>query len=208
MARIKEKTWADYDAGPVNELTKAELVKAVRRAAKAANQRLLRLERAGLTKGVYATAQKNLGKRRRFKEKPDKMTLGQLRTEYVNIREFLVSKTSTVQGRRDTDWKRYSKALSKGFLGTYEEFWKRYSKALSKGFLGTYEEFYEMIERYYIDKQESLFSSKVIYQAITENSTEDLDAAEEEAKKVEESRQKGAALLAYMKRRNARKRRN
>ena len=189
MARIKEKTWADYDAGPVNELTKAELVKAVRRAAKAANQRLLRLERAGLTKGVYATAQKNLGKRRRFKEKPDKMTLGQLRTEYVNIREFLVSKTSTVQGRRDTDWKRYSKALSKGFLGTYEEF-------------------YEMIERYYIDKQESLFSSKVIYQAITENTTEDLDAAEEEAKKVEESRQKGAALLAYMKRRNARKRRN
>ena len=43
MARIKEKTWADYDVGPVNELTKAELVKAVRRAAKAANQRLLRL---------------------------------------------------------------------------------------------------------------------------------------------------------------------
>lgn len=189
MARIKEKTWADYDVGPVNELTTAELVKAVRRAAKAANQRLLRLERAGLTKGVYATAQKNLGKRRRFKEKPDKMSLGQLRTEYVNIREFLVAKTSTVQGQRDTDWKRYSTAVNRGFVGTFEEF-------------------YELIERYFTDAAEGLYSSDVIYQAITENQTEALDEAAEAARGVEESRQKGAALLVYMKRRSARKRRN
>ncbi|WP_417398979.1 hypothetical protein [Hominenteromicrobium sp.] len=189
MARIKEKTWADYDAGPVNELTKAELVKAVRRAAKAANQRLLRLERAGLTGGVYKTAQANLGGRRRFKEKPDKMKLSQLRAEYTSIREFLSAKTSTVQGQRETDWKRYATAVNHGFVGTYDEF-------------------YEQIERYFTDAAERLYSSDVLYQAITENRTEALDEAAEAARGVEESRQKGAALLAYMKRRNARKRRN
>lgn len=182
MARsvIKEKQWSDYDIGDPTQAGQSELAAAVRRAAKAANQRLLRLERAGYTSGIYAQAMYDLVDRKRFKENTKKLSLNQLRHEYRILRSFLSAKTSTIQGRRDTIMKRYSTAQEKGFSGTLEEF-----------------EF--TVTKYFADAVESLFSSDVIYSSITSGDTDVIDEAVK--KYGEEGKDnRGAATLYYLKR--------
>lgn len=182
MARtvIKEKQWSDYDIGDPTAARQEELAAAVRRAAKAANQRLLRLERAGLTTGMYAQAMYDLVDRRRYRENVKKLSLNQLRHEYKILRNFLSAKTSTIQGRRDTIMKRYSTAQEKGFSGTLEEF-----------------EF--AVTKYFADAVESLFSSNVIYSSITSGETNIIDEAVQ--KYSEDGKDnRGAATLYYLKR--------
>lgn len=103
-----------------------DLRRVVRRAAKAANQRLLRRERAGRTKGVYAGTMAALGRlgRSRFvesKSRLDKMSINELRHEYTMLRDWLSAKTSTLQGLKASDDKRYQTAQERGFTGTLEE---------------------------------------------------------------------------------------
>lgn len=191
MARRKlaTKTWADYDIGDPSRANQQELSIAVRRAAKAANQRLLRFERAGHTKGMYANAMYDLVNRKRFKERTDKMSLNALRHEYKILRSFLSAKTSTLQGRQDTIMKRYHKAQEKGFQGSLDVF-----------------EF--QVEKYFAENVESLFSSHTIYTAITEGITDIIDETMDriDAKKADKNTQKGAALLYYMRRKESQKR--
>lgn len=183
--KLATKTWADYDIGDPSQAGQEELSAAVRRAAKAANQRLLRLERAGHTKGIYENAMYVLVNRRRFKERTEKLSLNALRHEYKILRSFLSAKTSTVQGRQDTIDKRYKTAQEHGFSGSLEDF-----------------EF--AVTKYFANNVESLFSSDIIYQAITGGQTGIIDSAIDQYGADESKR--GSALLYYLKRKESRKR--
>lgn len=183
--KLAVKTWADYDIGDPSQADQYELSSAVRRAAKAANQRLLRLERAGATKGIYENAMYDLVNRRRFRERTEKLSLNALRHEYKILRSFLSAKTSTVQGRQNTIDKRYKTALDHGFFGSLEDF----NFAVTK---------------YFADNVESLYSSDIIYQAITSGKTDIIDAALDQYGSDESKR--GSALLYYLKHKESRKR--
>lgn len=190
--RLVEKTWADYDMGDVNALSKAQLEKAVRRAAKAANQRLLRLERAGKnTSGAYKMAMSHLEGRRRFYERTDKRSLAELRKEYASLRSFISAKTSTIQGIKEAADKRYQTAVERGYQGTFEE-WER------------------DVRKYFAEHVEALFSSDVIYSSITGNKVDVLDdilATSRAYRKHDKSYTQGRALLDYMKRDEERRKR-
>lgn len=176
---ISAKSWADYDRGDPNKLSRDQLVDVVRRSAKAANQRLLRFERAGITKGMYQSAITDLAGRRRYKERPEKLTLSQLRHEYTILRSFLSAKTSTVQGRRDTILKRYATAVKKGYKGDLSDFEAD-------------------VERYFSKSNEALFDSNVIYTAILTGTTSLLDRIAQEQAQLSQ-KDKGKALIAYLK---------
>lgn len=190
--RLVEKTWADYDMGDVNALSKAQLEKAVRRAAKAANQRLLRLERAGKnTSGAYKMAMSHLEGRRRFYERTDKRSLAELRTEYASLRSFISAKTSTIQGIKEAGDKRYQTAVERGYQGTFEE-WER------------------DVRKYFAEHVEALFSSDVIYSSITGNKVDVIDdvlATSRAYRKHDKDYTQGRALLDYMRRDEQRKKR-
>lgn len=185
MSRIKEKTWADYALSNFSRATRTELQTAVRKAAKAANQRLLRLERADRTTGAYKIAQeffKDTG-RRRYKERPEKLTYNELQKEYKALRSFISAKSSTVHGAKEISFKRYQMAVLKGYGGTFDQFEVDVRKAFAK-------------------LNESLFSSDVIYEALTGGN---LDILMETVKEFHNSNEmQGRALLIYMKRKKAR----
>ncbi len=190
--RLAEKTWADYDMGDVNALSKAQLEKAVRRASKAANQRLLRLERAGKnTSGAYKMAMSHLEGRRRFYERTDKRSLAELRKEYASLRSFISAKTSTIQGIKEAGDKRYQTAVERGYQGTFEE-WER------------------DVRKYFAEHVEALFSSDVIYSSITGNKVDVIDdvlATSRAYRKHNKDYTQGRALLDYMRRDEQRKKR-
>lgn len=85
-------------------LTTERLIADVRKMAKQANQRLVRLERAGQTMSyAYQQAEKYLYDqegRERFKEHTKPLTRQQLVKEYKALDKFLGYKTSTVQENR------------------------------------------------------------------------------------------------------------
>ena len=185
MRRIKEKTWADYALKNFSRATRADLQASVRKAAKAANQRLLRLERHGEVSGAYKIAQKffkDTG-RRRYKERTDKLTYNELQKEYKALRSFLSAKSSTIQGAHEIAYKRYQTAVSKGYGGTFAQFELDVRKAFTK-------------------ITEGLFSSDVIYKALMGGN---LDILDETVKQFEDSRElRGQALLTYMRRKKDR----
>ena len=159
MAKFSPNTWERYKLKtPLYQASEAELKAAVKKAAKAANQRLVRLERGGFTKGLYAATMKELGQsdRRRFKENPAKMSIPELRTEYQRLRSFISAKTSTVVGRKGVDYMRYQTAVDRGFKGTMEEF-------------------YTAVEKFYTSTTESLYGSETIYEAIISGDTDDIE---------------------------------
>lgn len=159
MSKLAEKTWADYDIGNLGSQNEEVLRKAVKKAAKAANMRLLRLERAGYSDTwAHRMALENLknisegeglsAPRKRFREYTKNLDLYQLRREYTALREFLSMKSSTIQGLRDTQIKRYNKAVEKGFAGSLDEF-------------------NVLLEKYFGQHYEKMISSDIVYQAIT-----------------------------------------
>lgn len=191
---IKEKSWDDYEyRGYFEHANRSDLIPVVRKAAKAANQRLLRMERAGLTNGVYARISGQLAQlgRRRFAESEGRlknMGLQELRHEYVLLRDWLSAKTSTVQGKKNADISRYYTAKMRGFTGTLED-WIEASKT------------------YFTEQYEALFSSDVLYTSII---TGDIDIVQniinENEKRKDNQPDRGAALLRYVKESNRRKR--
>lgn len=184
MGKIKEKVWADYAVKNFSSATRADLQAAVRKAAKAANQRLLRLERAGRTTGAYKIAQKYFKDtgRNRYKERVGNLTYNGLQKEYKALRSFISAKSSTVQGAKEITYKRYLTAVSKGYGGTFSQFELDVRKAFTK-------------------ITEGLFSSDVIYKALTGGN---LDILDETVKQFEDSSElRGQALLIYMKRKKA-----
>lgn len=191
---IKENSWEDYEyRGYFAHANRSDLIPVVRKAAKAANQRLLRMERAGMTKGVYARISGQLDRmgRRRFTESADRlknMSLQELKHEYVLLRDWLSAKTSTVQGKKNADIKRYNTAKMGGFTGTLED-WIEASKT------------------YFTEQYEALFSSDVLYTSIIESDIDIVQNIIDEDKKRKDSQpDRGAALLRYVKESNRRKR--
>lgn len=184
---ILEKTWQDYEYQGAYMLASAEdLRRVVRRAAKAANQRLLRRERVGRTKGVYAGTMADLGRmgRRRFIESSarlEKMSVNELRHEYVLLRNWLSAKTSTLQGLKSMDDKRYETAKKRGFEGTLEE-WN------------------EIAESFFTAEREKYFDSNAIYLQATVGNADIIEKIiERSQKKKDEEPNKGALLVRLVK---------
>lgn len=182
-------TWESYDIGSAYTATKQELEKAVRRAAKAANSRLRRLEKTGNTQYAYKSAMRNLDNRKRFYENTKNKTMAQLRYEYGVLRDFISRPTSTVQGIRNIQGQRYQTAVERGFKGSQEDF-----------------EF--KLEKYFTEDTERYFSSDIIYDSITTGKTDLIDKIIEEQKQEPyDNYTRGKSLVEYLRESRARDRR-
>lgn len=188
LPKYAPQTWSYYspDATDPNRLTNAELVKVIRKAAKAANQRLRALEKSDVIDtaktGGYKYAQSQMpGKiKPRFNERP-KENVGRtaLKHQYLQLREFMTMKSSTVTGVRAIKDARYQTAVQRGFKGTAEQ-WDM------------------AVRKYFTKAVEKLFDSDKIYDAITGNNTDVMDdiiAADRDDQMT-----KGQALLDYVRR--------
>lgn len=188
LPKYAPQTWAYYSPGTTdpNQLTKQELVQVIRKAAKAANQRLRALEKSDVINtaktGAYKYAQSQMpGKiKPRFNERPkesaDRTTL---KHQYLQLREFMTMKSSTVTGVRAIKDARYQTAVQRGFKGTPEQ-WDM------------------AVQKFFTKAAEKLFDSDKIYDAITGNKAdvlEDIIAADRD-----DQMSKGQALLDYVRR--------
>ena len=185
------RSWEKYEYKGALSIANAEdLRPVVRRAAKAANQRLLRLEQKGYTGGVYAIAQKRLAQsgRTRFKERTGKMNIAELRTEYARLRDFLAAKSSTIGGKHAIDNKRFQTAVSRGFTGTFEEFT-------------------DLSNRLWTENVEALYSSDVIYDSLINNDEDEIKLIIEKSQSQEflDESTKGKNLLEHLRRKRRRK---
>ena len=188
LPKYEPQSWSYYSPGTTdpNQLTKQELVQVIRKAAKAANQRLRSLEKSDIIStaktGAYKYAQSQMpGKiRPRFNERP-KETADRtaLKHQYLQLREFMTMKSSTVTGVRAIKDARYQTAVQRGFKGTQEQ-WDM------------------AVQKFFTKTAEKLFDSDKIYDAITGNNAdvlEDIIAADRDDKMS-----KGQALLDYVRR--------
>lgn len=187
--------WTAYAPGSKapQQYSEEELRGIVKKAAKAANTRIRALEKKGLTQKSpayqYIASEKHgLGMERpRFKESTVKMSRAELNKEFLKLREFMLKKTSTVTGYRDTVEKKVQKAREMGFTGTPEE--------LS-----------ELFDRFWTEENEKLYGSEVLRQAIYSRQVSDLqEIAQAFQTKVDKDRQAGAMLIELAKRKLGRK---
>lgn len=114
-----------------SKASRAELLAAARAAAKTANQRLVRLERAQQegrlysTNAAYSLAMNYLAEsgRRRFQERPGKdVSRNELLRQYNRTLEFLGAKSSTVRGITSIERNRYNTYKAAGYSGTFQQF--------------------------------------------------------------------------------------
>lgn len=188
LPKYEPQSWSYYSPGTTdpNTLTKQELVQVIRKAAKAANQRLRSLEKSDAINtaktGAYKYAQSQMpGKiKPRFNERP-KETADRtaLKHMYLQLREFMTMKSSTVTGVRAIKDARYQTAVQRGFQGTQEQ-WDM------------------AVQKFFTKAAEKLFDSDKIYDAITGNNAdvlEDIIAADRD-----DQMSKGQALLDYVRR--------
>lgn len=162
LPKYKPQGWGYYSPKTTNpaELTKDELAKVVRKAAKAANQRLRSLERQGLSvrSGAYKYAQSQLPQTRpRFRERVTAdMDQTTLRHMYMQLRNFISYKTSTPTGMMESQAKGYETAKRQGFTGSAED-WEHNNR------------------KYWQYVREGLLSSDVAYQAMVDGNTDIID---------------------------------
>lgn len=187
LPKYAPQSWDYYSPGMSDpfKMSKQDLIKVVRKAAKAANQRLRSLEKNTdvneRTAGGYKYASTVMPDKSkpRFKERTEKLEIGQLRQEYLQLRQFMTMKTSTPTGVKSVKDARYQTAKQQGFNGTQED-WDN------------------AVQRFFTEKAEKLFDSKTIYSAITENNTDVLqDIIDADA---DNKRTRGQALLDYLRR--------
>ena len=189
---FRSHDWGTYAPGnkAPRMYSEDELRAIVKKAAKAANTRLRTLEKKGLAD--KAPAYKSISgilkmERPRFKESTAKMTKEELTKEFLKLREFMLKKTSTVTGYRDTVEKKVQKAREMGFTGTPEE--------LS-----------ELFDRFWTEENEKLYGSEVLRQAIYSRQVSNLqEIAQAFQTKVDKDRQAGAMLIELAKRKLGRK---
>ena len=160
LPRFEPVDWEEYafKGGSLSKATNQNLARIVRRAAKAANQRLRRLEKLSLTSSAaYKRAMDTFDNdRKRFKERTGKLSRSELLKEYWGLQDFLGAKSSTPTGIRSIEDNRYLAAKERGFDGSPDEF-------------------NQLVEKFFQKATEKLLSSDVIYMAITENSTDIID---------------------------------
>jgi hypothetical protein len=154
-------SWPTYAPGnkAPRSYSEEELKGIVKKAAKAANTRLRTLEKKGLAD--KAPAYKSISgilkmERPRFKESTAKMSKEELTKEFLKLREFMGMKTSTMTGYKEWNENKVQAARDMGFTGTPEEL--------------AY-----LFNRYMTEKNEALFGSDIIYQAIVSNNINKLE---------------------------------
>lgn len=185
---FRSHDWGTYAPGnkAPRMYSEDELRAIVKKAAKAANTRVRTLEKKGLAE--KAPAYKWLQKRTeqanpRFKEGVTKLSRAELEKEFISLREFMIKKTSTVTGYRESVEKKVERAREMGFTGTPEE-------------LG------DLFDRFMTEKNEQLYGSEVIYQAITSNQIDNLQQiAQEFQGRVEKDKMQGAIILQMLRNR-------
>lgn len=188
---FRSHDWGTYAPGnkAPRMYSEDELKGIVKKAAKAANTRIRTLERKNLSdkSPAYKWLQKRTEQEKpRFKEGVTKMTRAELEKQFISLREFMIKKTSTVTGYRETVEKKVERAREMGFTGTPEE-------------LG------DLFDRYMTEKNEQLYGSEVIYQAITSNQIDNLQQiAQEFQGKVEKDKLQGAIILQMLRNRRGR----
>lgn len=188
---FRSHDWGTYAPGnkAPRMYSEDELKGIVKKAAKAANTRIRTLERKNLSdkSPAYKWLQKRTEQEKpRFKEGVTKMTRAELEKQFISLREFMIKKTSTVTGYRETVEKKVERAKEMGFTGTPEE-------------LG------DLFDRYMTEKNEQLYGSEVIYQAITSNQIDNLQQiAQEFQGKVEKDKMQGAIILQMLRNRRGR----
>lgn len=177
--------WPTYAPGnkPPRSYSDEELKNIVKKAAKAANTRIRALEKKGLADKApaYKWMKYKTGEEKpRFKEGISKLSREELEKEFIRLREFIIKKTSTVTGYREAVEKNVQRARDMGFTGTPEE-------------LGA------LFTKYMTEKNEALFGSDIIYQAIVTNRGDNLqELAREFQARVDKDRQRGAMLLELL----------
>lgn len=185
---FRSHDWGTYAPGnkAPRMYSEDELRGIVKKAAKAANTRIRTLEKKSLSgkSPAYKWLQKRTGQEKpRFKEGVTKMTRAELEKEFISLREFMIKKTSTVTGYRESVEKKVERAREMGFTGTPEE-------------LG------DLFDRYMTEKNEQLYGSEVIYQAITSNQIDNLQQiAQEFQGRVEKDKMQGAIILQMLRNR-------
>lgn len=154
-------SWPTYAPGnkAPRSYSEEELKAIVKKAAKAANTRLRTLEKKGLAE--KAPAYKSISgilkmERPRFKESTVKMSKEELTKEFLKLREFMGMKTSTMTGYKEWNENKVQAARDMGFTGTPDEL--------------AY-----LFNRYMTEKNEALFGSDIIYQAIVSNKIDKLE---------------------------------
>ena len=188
---FRSHDWGTYAPGnkAPRMYSEDELKGIVKKAAKAANTRIRTLERKNLSdkSPAYKWLQKRTEQEKpRFKEGVTKMTRAELEKQFISLREFMIKKTSTMTGYRESVEKKVERAREMGFTGTPEE-------------LG------DLFDRYMTEKNEQLYGSEVIYQAITSNQIDNLQQiAQEFQGKVEKDKMQGAIILQMLRNRRGR----
>lgn len=188
---FRSHDWGTYAPGnkAPRMYSEDELRAIVKKAAKAANTRIRTLERKNLSdkSPAYKWLQKRTEQEKpRFKEGVTKMTRAELEKQFISLREFMIKKTSTVTGYRESVEKKVERAREMGFTGTPEE-------------LG------DLFDRFMTEKNEQLYGSEVIYQAITSNQIDNLQQiAQEFQGRVEKDKMQGAIILQMLRNRRGR----
>jgi hypothetical protein len=195
---FRAKPWADYAKGEraANAYSIDELRDIVKRAAKAANNRLRALEKAGLTKSAYQRAIRQTGKDiPRYREKVSSATRQELQKEFYQLRDFMTAPTSTVGGMRE-----YQQRVLKA--------------AMEMGFKGDVASMSALFEKYMTAEWENLLGSDIIYEEIVSGRAADgsLDEIRQQRTRsqqfgqmVEDDRKEGAALLASLRKHGRKK---
>lgn len=195
---FRAKPWADYAKGEraANAYSTDELRDIVKRAAKAANNRLRALEKAGMTKSAYQRAVRQTGKDiPRYREKVSSATRQELQKEFYQLRDFMTAPTSTVGGMREHQ-QRVLKA------------------AQEMGFKGDITSMSALFEKYMTAEWENLLGSDIIYEEIVSGRAADgsLDEirqqrtrSQELGQMVDDDRKEGAALLASLRKHGRKK---
>jgi hypothetical protein len=188
---FRSHDWGTYAPGnkAPRMYSEDELRGIVKKAAKAANTRIRTLEKKSLSdkSPAYKWLQKRTEQEKpRFKEGVTKMTRAELEKQFISLREFMIKKTSTVTGYRESVEKKVERAREMGFTGTPEE-------------LG------DLFDRFMTEKNEQLYGSEVIYQAITSNQIDNLQQiAQEFQGRVEKDKMQGAIILQMLRNRRGR----
>lgn len=188
---FRSHDWGTYAPGnkAPRMYSEEELRTIVKKAAKAANTRIRTLEKKSLSdkSPAYKWLQKRTEQEKpRFKEGVAKMTRAELEKQFISLREFMIKKTSTVTGYRESVEKKVERAREMGFTGTPEE-------------LG------DLFDRFMTEKNEQLYGSEVIYQAITSNQIDNLQQiAQEFQGRVEKDKMQGAIILQMLRNRRGR----
>lgn len=187
-------SWPTYAPGnkAPRSYSEEELKGIVKKAAKAANTRLRTLEKKGLAD--KAPAYKSISgilkmERPRFKESTAKMSKEELTKEFLKLREFMGMKTSTMTGYKEWNENKVQAARDMGFTGTPEEL--------------AY-----LFNRYMTEKNEALFGSDIIYQAIVSNNIDKLELEQigkEYQANIEKDISRGERLLQLYRARQGKK---